>query len=137
MKKLVNFRCYVAIGKDDYCDTSIWSHIRYVEESEANDTEYTLDTFERAFAAVADNYIRNASTYKTLFGNKPAMEISFGRLENSRVVLTKKTFKPVRVKWQWEEVGTTYIMKDLASILPAEQFCEWLKDHGITMVGSM
>jgi hypothetical protein len=29
-----------------------------------------------------------------------------------------------------------YTMKDLADLLPADQFCEWLKDHGITMVGS-
>lgn len=138
MKKLANLRCYVAIGKDEYCDTSIWNHIRYVEENECNTREYTFETFEEASAAVADKQVKNASTYNTLFGNKPAIEFSFGRLENSRVVLTKKTFKPVRVKWEWEEVEVEdYTMKNLASILPAEQFCEWLKDHGITMVGSM
>lgn len=137
MKKLVNLRCYAAIGKDEYQDTSIWNHIRYVEVSECNTTEYTLETFEEAFAAVADHCIRNAETSTTLFGNKPTIEITWGDLYRNKSVMSAKTFKPVRVKWEWQEVTRAYTMKDLADLLPAEQFCEWLKDRGITMVGSM
>lgn len=136
MKKLVNLRCYAAVGKNDFCDTSIWNHIRYVEVAETNSTEYTLETFEQAFAAVADNHIRNAETSTTFFGNRPTIEMKWGDIYKPTTVLTAKTFKPVRVKWMWEEVERMYTMKDLADLLPAEQFCEWLKDHGITMVGS-
>ena len=136
-KKLVNLRCYVAIGNGDYCDTSFWNHTRYVEVGECDTLEYTLETWEDAYSAVDANKIRNASTFTTFFGNKPAIEFSWGRLERSRTTLTERTFKPVRVKWQWEEVDRVYTMKDLADILPAEQFCEWLKDRGITMVNSL
>ena len=136
MKKLVNLRCYAAVGKNDLCDTSIWNHIRYVEVAETNSTEYTLDTFEEAFAAVADNHIRNAETSCTLFFSRPTIEMKWGDIYKPTTVLTAKTFKPIRVKWVWEEVTRRYTMKDLADLLPADQFCEWLKDHGITMVGS-
>lgn len=137
MKKLVNLRCYAAIGKDEYQDTSIWNHIRYVEVSDCNVTEYTLETFEEAFAAVADHHIRNAETSTTFFGNKPTIEIGWGDIYRNKSVMSAKTFKPVRVKWEWQEVTRVYTMKDLADLLPADQFCEWLKDRGITMVGSM
>lgn len=137
MKKLVNLRCYAAIGKDEYCDTSIWNHIRYVEVGECNTTEYTLETFEEAFAAVRDHRIRNAETGCTLFRNRPTIEIGWGDLYRNKSEMTEKTFKPIRVKWEWEEVTRVYTMKDLADLLPAEQFCDWLKDRGITMVGSM
>ena len=136
-KKLVNLRCYVAIGNGDYCDTSFWNHTRYAEVGECDTLEYTLETWEDAYSAVDANKIRNASTFTTFFGNKPAIEFSWGRLERSRTTLTERTFKPVRVKWQWEEVDRVYTMKDLADILPDEQFCEWLKDRGITMVNSL
>lgn len=137
MKKLVNLRCYVAIGKDEYRDTSIWPYIRYVEVSESYTIEYTLETFEVAVAAVADHCIRNAETCTTLFGNKPTIEISWGDLYRNKSVMSAKTFKPIRVKWECQDVTIVYTMKDLANLLPAEQFCEWLKDRGITMVGSM
>lgn len=137
MKKLVNLRCYVAIGNDDYCDTSVWNHIRYVEVSECNTTEYTLESFEEAFAAVADNHIRNAETSTTLFRNQPTIEIGWGDFYRNKSVMTKKTFKPIHVKWEWQEVKRMYTMKDLADLIPADQFCEWLKDRGITMVSTM
>lgn len=137
MKKLVNLRNYVAIGNDDYCDTSIWNHIRYVDEKECETVEYTLETFEEACKAVSENRIRNGEMNSTLFGNKPLIEISWGDIYKCKTVLSQKNFKPIHVKWQWEEVDRMYTMKDLASVLPADQFCEWLKDRGITMVGSL
>lgn len=136
MKKLVNLRCYVAIGNDDFADTSIWNHIRYVEV-EDNTTEYTLNTWEEAYNAVADNRIRNAETGTTFFGNHPTIEIGWGSIHRDKSVMTAKRFKPIHVKWEWLEVNRVYTMKDLADLLPAKQFCDWLKDQGITMVGSM
>lgn len=137
MKKLVNLRCYVAIGNKDYCDTSIWNHIRYVEVSDTSSTESTLHTWEEAFAAVANNEIRGAETGYTLFRNRPTIEIHWGDWGKCTTEMTEKTFKPIHVKWVWEEVEKMYTMKNLADLLPADQFCEWLKDRGITMVGSM
>ncbi len=137
MKKLVNLRNYAAIGNKDYCDTSIWNHIRYVDESECETVEYTLETFEEAYKAVSENRIRNGEISATLFGNKPLIEIGWGDIGKCKTVLSKKNFKPIHVKWAWEEVERMYTMKDLASLLPADQFCEWLKDRGITMVGSL
>lgn len=137
MKKLANLRCYVAIGKGKYQDTSFWNNIRYEEADECDTVEYTLNTWKEAYEAVESNRIRNASAYRTLFGNKPAIEFSWNSLERSRTTLTEKSFKPVHVKWVWEEVSELYTIQDLANLLPANQFCEWLKDRGITMIGSL
>jgi hypothetical protein len=91
MKKLVNLRCYAAIGNDDYCDTSIWNHIRYVEVADTNSTEFTLETFEEAFAAVRDNRIRNAETGCTLFRNRPTIEIGWGDFRSKSEMTEKFT----------------------------------------------
>ena len=134
MKKLVNLRCYVAIGTDDYADTSIWNHIRYIEDESV--TEYTLETWEEAYEAVKNKHIRNAEVGLTLFRNRDTIEITWGDLYRSKSVMTEKKFIPIHVKWQWEEVTRAYSIKDLADLLPAKQFCEWLKDQGITQIGS-
>lgn len=137
MKKLVNLRNYVAIGSDEYCDTSIWNHIRYVEEGECNTIEYTLETFEEAFSEVADKCIRNAQIGTTLFRHHPTIEIEWGSINRPKSEMTEKTFKPLRVKWEYKEVTKLYTIKDLSNLLPADQFCEWLKDKGITVINSL
>lgn len=134
MKKLVNLRCYVAIGTDDYADTSIWNHIRYIEDEEP--TEYTLETWKEAYEAIKTNHVRNAEVGLTFFGKRDTIEIGWGSLYDHKSVMTEKNFIPIHVKWVWEEVGKNYTIKDLANLLPANQFCDWLKDQGITQVGS-
>ena len=134
MKKLADLVCYVAIGENEYQNTSIWSHINYMEMDECKTTEFTLNTFNEAYAAIANDRIRNAEIGATLFG-KPTIEISRKDFID-KFVMNERTFKPISVKWEWQEVERNYTIKDLANLLPAEQFCEWLKDRGITVVGS-
>jgi hypothetical protein len=134
MKKIVNLRCYVAIGTDDYADTSIWNHIRYIEVEEP--TEYTLETWKEAYEAIKTNHVRNAEVGLTMFGKRDTIEIGWGDLYQHKSVMTEKKFIPIHVKWVWEDVTRNYSIKDLADLLPAKQFCEWLKDQGITQIGS-
>ena len=134
MKKLVNLRCYVAIGTDDYADTSFWNHIQYIEEEEP--TEYTLETWKEAYEAIKTNHVRNAEVGLTMFGKRDTIEIGWGDLYQHKSVMTEKKFIPIHVKWVWEDVTRNYSIKDLADLLPAKQFCEWLKDQGITQIGS-
>ena len=138
MKKLINLRCSVAIGNSDFCDTSIWNHIRYIEtEDSSNSTEYYYGTFTEAYEAVKHNTIRNAETGFTLFHNRPFISIHWGNIYKDNTKLTEKTFKPIRVKWEKMEITKWYTIKDLADSLPANQFCEWLKDQGITQIGPL
>lgn len=138
MKKLIDLRCSVAIGNEDFCDTSIWSHIRYIEmDGASSSTEYIYNTFAEAHEAVERNMIRNASTGFTLFRSRPTIDIHWGDIYRNNTELTEKTFEPIRVKWEKMEVTRWYTMKDLVDLLPADQFCEWLKDQGITQIGSI
>ena len=137
MKKLINLRCSVAIGNEEFGDTSIWNHIRYIEmDGSSNSTEYYYGTFAEAHEAIENNMIRNAETGFTLFRNRPTIEIHWGDICRNNTELTEKTFKPIRVRWDKVEVTRLYTMKDLIDLLPADQFCEWLKDQGITQIGS-
>ena len=138
MKKLINLRCYVAIGDTEFCDTAIWNHIRYIGmEGSSSSTEYYYGTFAEAHKAIENNMIRNAETGFTLFRSRPTIEIHWGDIMRNNTELTEKTFEPIRVKWTKEEVERMYTMKDLIDLLPADQFCEWLKDRGITQIGSI
>ena len=105
MKKLINLRCYVAIGDTEFCDTSIWNHIRYIEmEGSSSSTEYYYGTFAEAHKAIENNMIRNAETGFTLFRSRPTIEIHWGDIMRNNTELTEKTFEPIRVKWTKEEV---------------------------------
>lgn len=130
MKRLVNLRNLVAIGKKDYFDTSIWNHIKYLEAEENQVEEYELNSWEEAYSAIKRNEVRNAAINTTLFG-KPCIVISWGSFDKRNTVLTERNFKPIKVRWEWVAVKKSYSIKDLANLLPAEQFCEWLKDNGI------
>ena len=134
MKKLVDLRCYVAIGESDYVDTSNWNHLQYIEVKESK-KEYILTTWEEIYEAVKNNCIRNAEIGLTFFRKRETIEIYLGD-SFSKFIMTKKTSIPIHVKWEWQEVDENYTIKNLANLLPADQFCEWLKDKGITQISS-
>lgn len=131
MKKICDMRCYVAIGKGEYMDTSIWKHWRYCEEGEC---EETFNYWHDLYVCVKHNFIRNATVDKTIFGND-AVRFSWGSFSRSHSTMTERTFKPVRVKWVAEPVTTHYSFQDLKDLLPAEDFCEYLKDQEIEIWG--
>lgn len=135
MKKLVDLRCMVAIGDDKYYDTSFWYHIRYVDVKENANVEYTLNTWEEALEEAKNDRVRGLKVERTLFGNRPYLEIHRGDFDKNNISITEKKFKPIHVKWKFEEVSLNrFTMKSLVSLLPADEFCEWLKDHGITKI---
>lgn len=132
MKQLVNVKCYVSIGNDPFFyNTSIFDYISYIEADSNSVTEYELNTFEEALSAVEDGKIRNAVIGTTLFKKRPTIELSLIEKETIKTI-TEKNFKPLRVKWE-KKIVKSYTIKKLSRELPAEQFCEYLKDHEIIL----
>lgn len=128
MKQLVNVKCYVSIGNDPFFyNTSIFDNIRYIEVGNNRVVEYELNTFEEALAAVKNKRVKNAVVRTTLFKKKPVIELSLIERETIKTI-TEKNFKPLKVKWEKKNVKS-YTIKELSNELPAEQFCEYLKDH--------
>lgn len=129
MKKICNLRCYVAIGKGEYEDTSFWEHLRYCEPG-ANE-EY-IASWGDFYDLVREHRIRNAELTANLFNNL-VVEIGKASLDKPKTKITYRNFKGVRVKWAAEPYDKIYTIKDLAEMLPAEDFCEYLKDHNINI----
>lgn len=127
MKKICNLRCYVAIGKQDYEDTSMWTHLRYCKPSS---TEECITSWDNLCDLVEEHNIRNAELTINLLG-KPVVKIGWADVYANKAKITDRNFSSVRVKWAAEPVNKIYSIKDLADLLPAEDFCEYLKDRGM------
>ena len=132
MKKLVDLRCYVSVNGEPYADTSIWKSLRYVECAEDNHEEL-IDTFEKAYDFIENGLVRNAYTDTTFWRKEPCIVIHYGELYRDDAKFTAKTFRKMKFKWVYEPVNKIYSIKELADELPADQFCEWLKDRNISL----
>lgn len=134
MKKVIDYRVMLSFdnGKT-WEDTSIWRHLYYAEPKADQITAF--DNFADAYNAVADDVIMNAHTTTTFFRGRKMIEL-FTSDRDCRIVMTEKTFKPFLVKECYIESTRKDTIKDLSTMLEASQFCEWLKDNGITMVSA-
>ena len=132
MREVRNYRHYFAVGNREYEDTSIWNDLRYCEPRE--DECFELNTFAEAVEAIKRGAIHRAEIDYTFFGKKPMIVLRKADLYCDRVVLTEKTFKPIRVKYAWEVHNRRVTMDTLSDQLSADEFCEYLKDRGIFQI---
>lgn len=132
MREVRNYRHYFAVGNGEYEDTSIWNDLRYCEPRE--DECFELNTFAEAVEAIKKGAIHRAEIDYTFFGKKPMIVLRKADLYCDRVVLTEKTFKPIRVKYTWEVHNRRITMDTLFDQLSADEFCEYLKDRGIFQI---
>ena len=129
MKKVVDFVQYVSFdGGETFQDTSIWSHLCYVEPTE--EKVVVLETFEQAYDYIKADKLMNAEIDTTFFRGRKQIHISTAELDCRRS-FTEKNYKPVIVKTVLEE-KTNVSIENLSHFLSADEFCEWLKDRNIT-----
>ena len=131
MKKLIDFRCYVSVNGEEYCDTSIWRHLRY--DDVEGESETVINDWETAYNDVQNNCIFNAKTSTTFWRNRPTIVIHYGNIYKNDKEISEKTFVSLKYKWVATETDLIYTIKELADLLPADQFCEWVKDQGISI----
>ena len=128
MKKVVDFVQYVSFdGGKTFRDTSIWSHLHYIEPAE--DKIIVLETFEQAYEYIKADKLMNAEIDTTFFRGRKQIHISTADLDYIRS-FTKKNYKPIIVKTVLEE-KTDVSIKNLSHFLSADEFCEYLKDRNI------
>ncbi|MBQ8792763.1 MAG: hypothetical protein IJZ62_04040 [Clostridia bacterium] len=132
MKEIKNYRHYFAIGNEEYYDTSIWDDLHYCESK--RDKVFELNTFEEVVQAIENGLIHQAEVGRTFFGNKPMIILHTDDLYGFKIKMTEKNFKPVRVKHTWEDYKQRITINSLAKELPADEFCEYLKDRGIFQI---
>ena len=135
MKKVVDFRQYVSFDNGEtFQDTSIWRHLHYEEPIE--EEVKVLETFEQAYDYIKEKSLMNAEIDATFFRGRKQIHISTADFDCRRT-FTEKNFKPIIVKSVFQEETSGLSMKSLASMLSAEEFCEWLKDRGITQIAEV
>ena len=131
MKKIINFRCYVALNGEDYCDTSFRTRIRY--DDTIGESETITSDWEEAYKAIKEHKVLNAETGTTFLTNRPTIIIHYADFNRADREISEREFRSLKFKWVASESDSVYTIKELADLLPAEQFCEWLKDQGITI----
>lgn len=136
MKKLVNYRMYVSVNGGEWRDTSIWNHIRYMEESECETWESRELSFDEALELVEEGFIMNAECDRTFFTHRPRIQLSTSEsLFDGASYYTERTLKTLKIKKEYIPYNGS--IKDIATLLTAERFCEYLKDHGIAYCSAM
>lgn len=134
MKKIYDRRVLVKVdGWKEFDDTSIFRHLKYKDEDYANQEHfYRFETFEEAKEEIEKGFILNAKSTTTFFTNKPKLEINTeSSFFESPITMTEKSFKPIEVKIVYEEEKHISI-KELADLLDADSFCEYLNDRNIS-----
>lgn len=136
MKKLMYHKQYVSVGDESWTPTNFWECDYLVYEEPKDEIIKIFSTFEQAYRAIAQGAIRRAHTTTTLFG-KPQIKICYGTLYRDNCLMTARNFKGIATKTCYEDTNRKWTIKDLSQYLSAEQFADWLKDHGITQAGSL
>ena len=135
MKKLVDLQCYVAMNGEKYYPTSYNTHLRYVDEdSVSQETEFVTNDWETAVQCIENHQVRNAKIGATLWRNRPTLRIFYGDIDKDIREFTQKEFRSLKYKWVAHKVKYVYSINELAKKLPADQFCEWVKDQGILSI---
>lgn len=136
MKKLVNYRMMLSVNGGKWQDTSIFNHIRYLDESECKTWESRELNFNEVLELIEEGFIMNADCDQTFFTHRPRIKLSISEsLFGEPSYYTERTLTTLKIKKEYLPYNGS--IKDIAILLTAEQFCEYLKNHGIAYCPSM
>lgn len=128
MKEVYNYRCLVSFdGGKEFHDTSIWNHMRYLEEKDAQEWQSKELTFDECYEMCENGFLMNGEAWVGMF-KKRKVAISTVEWECKRTY-NEKNYRPVIIKEVYLKEEKS--MKALADLLTAEEFIEYLKDRGM------
>ena len=131
MKEIYDYRLeYRFEGQKNFVDTSIWRHARYIEPKDAENWTGLIRDFPQLVSLVKEGFFINGRLEKTLF-KKPMVVLSNAD-DFCTDKVTEKNFKPIEFRCVYKKENLT--IKELADLLDADSFCEYLRDRGITKI---
>lgn len=130
MKELYNHIIEVSINDSFFEDTSIFNHVSYMEYEKAK--EYNFNNFEDFYEFVKNNDIIGIKAGKTMIFNKPAVYITRADSMDTKRI-TKRNFKKISIVDTYRKYYNRTTIKELAYLISAEDFVEWLKDRDINL----
>lgn len=133
MKEVYNYRFeYRLEGKKDFVDTSVWKHARYLESKDAENWTGTIKEFKDLVDLVEKGFFMNGRLEKTLFGKPMIVLNNTDDFYSGGDRITERNFKPIEFRCVYKKENIT--IKELADLLDADNFCEYLRDRGITKI---
>lgn len=68
MKEVYNYRCLVSFdGGKEFHDTSIWNHMRYLEEKDAQEWQSKELTFDECYEMCENGFLMNGEAWVGMF----------------------------------------------------------------------
>jgi hypothetical protein len=131
MKKVIEVRKQYRLNNGEWTDVTDFNPISYREKDECVDKYRTIDTWKDTVGYVADGLLPNAEMHMTFFKKRIYLILPNNNIYSDfRTVVNEKDFKKLEVRVIYREPILT--IKQLANILEADEFCEYLKDKGIS-----
>ena len=133
MKRLVNERVEYRVNEGEWIDVSIWNRYRYLDDEQI--AKKAFQTEELTFQE-AKEYVKECCNFgsvgKSIFTKREYIELPSESIFDGDLRYYENNFESATFRKTFLDVNRILTIKDLADLLPAEQFCEYLKDRGIT-----
>lgn len=135
MKRLVNERVEYRVNEGKWIDFSIWNRYRYLDDEQIAEKAFQTEelTFQETKEYIEEGYCNFGKIGKATFTKREYIEFPSGSILDGDLRYYKNNFKSATFRKTFLEVNRILTIKDLSDLLPAEQFCEYLKDRGITI----
>lgn len=133
MKRLVNERVEYRVNEGKWIDVSIFNRYRYLDDEQIAKKAFQTEelTFQETKEYVKE-YCNFGSVGKATFTKREYIELPSGSIFDGDLRYYENNFESATFRKTFLDVNRILTIKDLADLLPAEQFCEYLKDRGIT-----
>ena len=134
MKKVYDFEQFFFIEgqTQEFHSTSIWRHLRLLSDDEVVKMEgrWQFPTFQDLWEYVEAGNIWNAEAEKTLFGKRQV----FFKSGLDGYTVREKNYKLVTL-WHHCTHEPSLTVKTLMEEMRADDFCEYLRERGISFEG--
>lgn len=128
MKQIQEFNCEIAFNGGEYHNISVFYNFRYVEPQE--DKIKIITDWNAFYNEVAKGNIPRCWIYKTLFRHIPYVKYTHP-WRDWCYKITKENFEKVEIKKNYKPTKRDFTFAELQEVLPADDFCEWLKDKNV------
>lgn len=133
MKRLVNERVEYRVNEGEWINVSIFNRYRYLDDEQI--AKKAFQTEELTFQETKE-YVKECCNFgkigKATFTKREYIELPSGSIFDGDLRYYENNFESATFRITFLDVNRILTIKDLADLLPAEQFCEYLKDRGIT-----
>lgn len=127
----LNNQWKLANGKMEYTDLYIHDALHYGEKPK--EVKMTFDNFQQAIEVFEGN--KRPQVRYTLFRKKPYLYFHInGGLDRKKMY--RCNFKPFTFRYHVWDCSPLISFKELMEELPADEFVEYCKDHGLSIKGN-